>query len=77
MSNYFIGGKETVLSSDLYTLREISTQLDMSIRSLREYIRNGKLGAFKIGRSYMVSSDALDRFIDAGVVLSTFGLGKG
>ncbi len=60
-----------------YTLDEISRDLEISVRSLREYIRLGVLPAQKVGRRYYVSPESLHAFLDADVVLSHFGIGKG
>ena len=70
-------GKEAVLNKSMYTLKELSSELEISIRSLREYIKQGALNATKAGRSYLVTPKALDRFVDSGVVISKYGLGKG
>lgn len=60
-----------------YTLKELSDELMISIRVLRMYIRMGTLAASKVGRSYKVTSVDLDDFLETGVVLSKFGVGRG
>ena len=47
-----------------YTLRELSDELDISIRELRKQISKGKLKAKKVGRSYSVEDADLDDFIN-------------
>ena len=42
---------------DLYTLEELSEQLDMEKQTLRSYIKNGKLKASKIGNKYFVTGE--------------------
>lgn len=42
---------------DVYTLEELSEQLDMEKQTLRSYIKNGKLKASKIGNKYFVTGD--------------------
>ena len=42
---------------DVYTLEELSEQLDMDKQTLRNYIKNGKLTASKIGNKYFVTGD--------------------
>lgn len=42
---------------DVYTLEELSEQLDMDKQTLRSYIKNGKLKASKIGNKYFVTGD--------------------
>lgn len=40
---------------DVYTLEELSEQLDMDKQTLRSYIKSGKLKASKIGNKYFVT----------------------
>ena len=42
---------------DVYTLEELSEQLDMEKQTLRSYIKNGKLQASKIGNKYFVTGE--------------------
>ena len=42
---------------DVYTLEELSEQLDMEKQKLRSYIKNGKLKASKIGNKYFVTGE--------------------
>ena len=42
---------------DVFTLDELSEQLDMDKQTLRNYIKNGKLKASKIGNKYFVTGD--------------------
>lgn len=42
---------------DVYTLEELSEQLDMEKQTLRSYIKNGKLKASKIGNKYFVTGE--------------------
>ncbi len=53
------------MDKNCYTLRELSDELDISIRDLRSYISKGKLRAKKVGRAYSVDSADLDDFINA------------
>ena len=47
-----------------YTLKELSVDLDISIGSLRKYVNQGVLRASKVGRSYIVTSADLDKFLE-------------
>ena len=49
---------------DIYTLEELSEQLDMDKQTLRNYIKNGKLTASKIGNKYFVTSDSVMDFMN-------------
>ena len=42
---------------DVYTLEELSEQLDMEKQTLRSNIKNGKLKASKIGNKYFVTGE--------------------
>lgn len=42
---------------DVYTLEELSEQLDTEKQTLRSYIKNGKLKASKIGNKYFVTGE--------------------
>lgn len=42
---------------DVFTLDELSEQLDMEKQTLRNYIKDGKLKASKIGNKYFVTGD--------------------
>ena len=42
---------------DVYTLEELSEQLDMEKQTLRSYIKNGKIKASKIGNKYFVTGE--------------------
>lgn len=49
---------------DIYTLEELSEQLTMDKQTLRNYIKNGKLTASKIGNKYFVTSDSVMDFMN-------------
>ena len=50
----------------MYTLKEISSQLGVSVAALRGYIDEGRLAATHVGRSYRVTEEALRSFLGAG-----------
>ena len=47
-----------------YDLAELSKKLGVSARTLRNYIRSGKLQAFKLGLKYYITQRALDEYFD-------------
>lgn len=49
----------------LYELQEVQKILNLSIQTLRRYVRENRLQAVKIGRHYKVTEEALQRFIDS------------
>lgn len=46
-----------------YTLKELSKELDISVKALRHHIKIGNLSATKLGRAYYVKSSARDEFL--------------
>lgn len=49
---------------DIYTLEELSEQLDTDKQTLRNYIKNGRLTASKIGNKYFVTSESVMEFMN-------------
>jgi predicted site-specific integrase-resolvase len=47
----------------VYDLKALSDKLNISIRTLREYIKRGDLEARKIGRAYYVTEPNLLAFL--------------
>ena len=50
----------------IYTLDEVADILKISKRTLYTYIKEGKLHAVKIGKSWRVSEENLQSFITTG-----------
>lgn len=55
-----------IAGTTVYTLKEISSQLGVSVAALRGYIDEGRLAATRVGRSYRVTEEALRKFLGAG-----------
>jgi len=51
-------------SLKVYELKEVSKLLKINIRVLREYIKNKKIKASKIGRKYVITEQDLNNFIN-------------
>ena len=43
----------------IYDLKDLSVKLKISVRTLREYVKAGKLKAKKIGRAYYITEPNL------------------
>jgi excisionase family DNA binding protein len=56
---------EIMEAISIYDLKDLSTKLNLSVRTLREYIKRREITASKVGRSYYVSEPALQRFLKA------------
>jgi len=46
-------------------LKNLSKKLKISVRTLRKYIKEGRLKAIKIGKSYFVTEPNLLKFLDS------------
>lgn len=53
-----------IMAIKTYTVDEVASQLDISPRTVREYIRKGKLKAVKIGNKYIISEDNYRNFVN-------------
>lgn len=48
---------------DYYSPEQLAEKLQLSVRTIWAYIRDGKLPATKLGRKYRISEEQLDRFM--------------
>lgn len=48
----------------LYDLEELSHELDITVFSLREYIKKGRLRAQKMGKKYFVTQDSINEYFN-------------
>ena len=55
---------KTTESLKLYTLEELSEMLGVTIYTLRNYIKKGKLKAAKVGVCWKVSEENLKKFVN-------------
>lgn len=55
---------EVVAGHTLLDTREAAERLHVGVRQVREYVRDGRLRARKVGRSYLIDSRDLLRFVD-------------
>lgn len=51
---------------EVYTLEEVQTLLQVTRRTLYNWIKDGKLKAFRAGRQWRVTKDALEAFTQTG-----------
>lgn len=52
----------------VYNLKEVVKLLGLNIQTIRQYIKEGKLKASKIGTHYIVTEDAIKEFLKANEV---------
>ena len=48
-----------------YGLKDLEKKLNIGIRTLREYVKKGKLEAKKVGKAYYVAEPNLMAFLEA------------
>lgn len=51
---------------EVYTLKEIEELFSVTRRTLYNWIESGKLRAFKIGKEWRVTKEALEEFTQTG-----------
>jgi excisionase family DNA binding protein len=49
-----------VVPHTLYSLEDVASRLGLNVRTVRGYVRSGRLKAVKIGKQYRVSRDSLE-----------------
>jgi excisionase family DNA binding protein len=52
--------------NELYTLDEVSAMIKVGRRTLYNYIKDGKLKAVKLGKSWRVHGEVLKAFVTNG-----------
>ena len=50
------------MSNHVYTAAEVAARLNLHVKTIRRYIRDGRLKARRIGKEYRVTHADLDRF---------------
>ena len=53
--------------SDLYTIERVATLLGLHIKTVRGYVRDGKLKATRVGKAYRISRSDLEAFVGGPV----------
>lgn len=46
----------------LYSVEQVAEQLGLHVRTIRNYVRDGKLNAVRIGKQYRISGEDLEAF---------------
>lgn len=55
----------------IYNLKELTNLLGLNIQTIRQYIKEGKIKASKVGTHYMVTDEAVQEFLKANEVKPT------
>jgi excisionase family DNA binding protein len=51
-----------VTSRQLYSVEDVAALLGLHVKTVRSYVRDGRLEAVRIGRQYRIGADALEAF---------------
>lgn len=52
------------MAVETYTVEQVAEQLGVSVRTIREYVRDGKIKAVKVGNKYIISEDNFRKFVN-------------
>ncbi|MBB6171637.1 excisionase family DNA binding protein [Nocardiopsis mwathae] len=50
------------MSNRLYSVEQVADHLSLHVRTVRNYIRDGRLDAVRIGKQYRITHEALEAF---------------
>jgi excisionase family DNA binding protein len=56
------------VTKQLYSAEEVAEQLGLHVRTVRGYLRDGRLRAVRIGKQYRITREDLEAFVGAPVV---------
>ncbi|HEX6360717.1 helix-turn-helix domain-containing protein [Actinophytocola sp.] len=56
------------MTKQLYSVEEVAEQLGLHVRTVRGYVRDGRLPAVRIGKQYRISRENLEAFVGSPVV---------
>jgi excisionase family DNA binding protein len=56
------------VTKQLYSAEEVAEQLGLHVRTVRGYVRDGRLRAVRIGKQYRITREDLEAFVGAPVV---------
>lgn len=51
------------MSQELYSVEQVAERLGLNVRTVRAYVRDGRLNALKIGKQYRITRADLDAFL--------------
>ena len=50
---------------NFYTVRDLAERLQVTDRTIREYLHTGRLTGFKVGREWRFTDEDLQRFVES------------
>ena len=64
------------MSQDLFSVFDIATRLNLHVKTVRNYVREGQLKATRIGKQYRISRADLEAFTGQPVPPSVSGIAR-
>jgi excisionase family DNA binding protein len=62
MIEYILLLFRTMSSQDLYSIEQVAALLDLHVRTVRSYVRTGRLKGVRIGKQYRIAAEDLEAF---------------
>ncbi|MEV6284799.1 helix-turn-helix domain-containing protein [Kribbella sp. NPDC051770] len=59
------------MRQELYSVEQVAEQLGLHVRTIRNYVRDGKLKATRIGKQYRITREDLEEFTGTPVAAAT------
>jgi len=56
------------VTKQLYSTEEVAEQLGLHVRTVRGYVRDGRLRAVRVGKQYRITREDLEAFVGSPVV---------
>ncbi len=56
------------MTKQLYSTEEVAEQLGLHVRTVRGYVRDGRLRAVRVGKQYRITREDLEAFVGSPVV---------
>ena len=53
------------MAQELYSVEQVANQLGLHVRTIRNYVRDGRLKAVRIGKQYRITREDLEEFTGA------------
>lgn len=53
---------ESAMSQELYSVEQVAERLGLHVRTVRNYVRDGRLDAVRIGKQYRIAREDLEAF---------------
>jgi len=48
----------------MFTVEQVATQLNLSVNTIRRYVKSGKIRGSKLGKSWRISAEQIKDFIE-------------